>query len=803
MVEIIKDKSNEDELINSGGEITQDQLNNIKLIERPIYNKLPEKEKPDWTRYSPSLTSEAMLLALNSVNEMIGIFNQLGPMISKLSPLTQGGMDLVNGMGFMNLVEAVKAPVEAAKALESIIGTIAGTPIVSIVAEPLKLILGLIASLAGIIYSLIMNPLQLIQAYYKAIKAIDLTELKERMSTETSPNLSLLTTELETINIPDEEIKDFFVTNVKSMVDMVATMTTMLDQALAIEETMDALNEADKNTREVLKAINTMGLSWIAPGLKELFDVMEVDFDKITKELDNSESYKKKAEKFTKSANDFLNNLPQKYIKVSDLELMKNYEKEQENKKKYQNGYKDGYDEGEEKFEEYLENHVENQDVGMVNVLDMDAFKKVEWAKLKEEFITNEKDDNWINGYEKGFGDGFQAMYENIDKKEYNEGYEDGSDQGIDDCRDVCDEEGTDKFKGNAEGTEITNYIVKMLQKTDFNDKSSPYHSGYTEGYDKAFREEYKKLLGGDYDEGYEDGLKRGEKDCEKLYDENGADVFKNSDLDEDIERDLTIELNLMGFFGENGSLKDESEKYQNGYTDGYTKAYREALVNLQKEDAEEGKEDGIDEGEDVCDEFLIEKSSTYILGITLDQTNKKTNKTDLNTSLTNTKTSIDKDIKKNSVYKDSYKSGVWEGFVTSILKNQQKMQKAVDEANQKNGETAGHTAGKTAGSTACSTYNDGAYKKLKEDADAGKVNINGMIVGSSYFERWYVRLTYFGNNHDSVKPTNSEVQNTQAEALKDKTQPYIDGYLEGYDIGWTKGYYEKLKTLKKPESAS
>lgn len=411
MVEIIKDKTNEEDIIKSGSEKMQDQLNDIKLIERPEYNALSDKEKTDWTRYSPSLTSEAMLLTLNSVNEMIGIFNQLGPMISKLSPLTKGGMNLVNATGFMDLVEMIKIPVETAKSLQGLIETISSTPIVSIVAEPLKMIVGLIASLAGLVYAMIMNPCQMIAAYYQAIKAIDLTELKEIMDTKTAPNLGLLTTELETINIPDEEIKEFIMTNVKSIVEMVNSMKEMLEQALAIEETMNALNEADKNTREVLKAINTMGLSWVVPGLKELLDTMEVNFEEVKNSLDNSNEYKKNAQKFTNSANDFLNNLPQKYIKVSDFELMKNYEIQVEVDKQYNDGKEDGYNEGSDEFEDFYEEFIEKNPGQDMSV----EYKESKKTEILDKKIVEyaKKDDNWIAGYKEGFTKAFDNAYNN------------------------------------------------------------------------------------------------------------------------------------------------------------------------------------------------------------------------------------------------------------------------------------------------------------------------------------------------------------------------------------------------------
>ena len=56
--------ANDEKIQESGGENQTDDINNIKLIDNNEYNKLSEKEKPNWTKYSPSLSSQAMVLAM-------------------------------------------------------------------------------------------------------------------------------------------------------------------------------------------------------------------------------------------------------------------------------------------------------------------------------------------------------------------------------------------------------------------------------------------------------------------------------------------------------------------------------------------------------------------------------------------------------------------------------------------------------------------------------------------------------------------------------------------------------------------
>ena len=766
MVEIIKDKTNEEDVIKSGSEKMQDQLNDIKLIERPEYNALSDKEKTDWIRYSPSLTSEAMLLALNSVNEMIGIFNQLGPMISKLSPLTKGGMNLVNATGFMDLVEMIKIPVETAKSLQGLIETISSTPIVSIVAEPLKMIVGLIASLAGLVYAMIMNPYQMIASYCQAIKAIDLTELKERMDTKTAPNLGLLTTELETINIPDEEIKEFVMTNVKSIVEMVNSMKEMLEQALAIEETMDALNEADKNTREVLKAINTMGLSWVAPGLKELLDTMEVNFEEVKNSLDKTNEYKKDAQKFTNSANDFLNNLPQKYIKASDFELMKNYEIQVEVDKQYNDGKEDGYNEGSDEFEDFYDEFTETNP-GKQMSIEYKEEKKAEILKTKMEKYVKE-DSNWLRGYEKGFQEAIDEAYTNQLEYEKKKGQKAGSKQAKKDCEDECEGEKIDDFDSEHVLQNKINELLSIILK-EISKESKDYIEGYKQGYTETFITEVENLRLRDEKQGYEDGYEKGQEYMEFLCEKLTLDTFDEGTITDQANKKLETTKH------KNKSLKyiigytlDENNEYPYGYTTGFMKGFTEQLDVRKEEDGDDGYKQGKKDGKYGCEKYLSTKSDAEILALTTAQINEQIMTIDV---------SIDS-AKYSSIYIKKRTEGVNEGFMDVYNER-------LEEIYEKQGKSNGESDGRIKGINDCNTFNGEYYKTYPNES-------------KDYLDRWYVKLTYFGNNHDDVKPSNSQIKELQKEQLKDKPAIYIETYVESYDKGYTNGYYEQLNALKK-----
>lgn len=577
--------ANDEKIQESGGENQTDDINNIKLIDKPEYNKLPEKEKPNWTKYSPSLSSQAMVLAMKSTNGMTDIFNQFGPLLSKITPLTGGKLDAINTGGFIQLLEAIEPPIKIAEKFTSMLEPLDNEFTKPVIA-PLETLAGLIGSLAGLVYVLIMNPYNMLSSYIQVLDDIEWDKLKEKFDTETTPNMELLSMQMDETVIPDKDMKQYFNDNIKSMTEMTSTMNDITQSVTKVRETMERLKKVDEDARTILKAMNTMGLSVLLPKIKKLSEKLEINYAKIKEEMDKSNKYKKDAKKFAGSANNFLNNLPQKYILVSDLEKLKKMEEEQKNKKIYNDGHEKGYKEGGKSCEEYLD---KLDNINDVDLKEMERFYLEELQKKKTEYEEKEEV-IWINGYEIGFKKGFYDRYDNAQKYEEKEGYDDGYDDGESACKKYIKNFNTSTLSEE----QLQAYINKMISQTNLSDKSSFYQSGYYDGYEKGFMDKLETYRADDKEEGYDDGYDDGYDGCKN---------FLKGKSDEEI-RNIT-EIQIMEEITQIVVNKDNSkmstyyqEQYHLGVQAGFLKEYESKLKDSLEEEREQGYDDGRKAGE-------------------------------------------------------------------------------------------------------------------------------------------------------------------------------------------------------------
>lgn len=491
----------DEEIVNTGGEENVDAIENIKLIDMEEYNSLKKSEQEKYVVYNPGLTSEAYAMLLTQANNIVDLFNQIGPMMSKLSPLTQGGMDLLNADAFVNLINAVKVPADLAQQLGSLIGTISSTPVVSIVAKPLELICGAVGALAGLVYALVMNPYNMLSAYYSAIKQLDLETLKNSFSKESIPNLEIAKMELNEVVIPDPDIKSYVDNGINDTMQMVDNATQMLDTAVNLETTMESLQTADKQMRTYLKTINTMGMNWLLPQIQQLCDILELNYEAIADALCNNHftSFENMA---SNHVNGFMNNLPLKFIHVNDLELLKTHQQKQQQKDDYQSGNDDGYDDGEDLFEEYLEQF---ETITDINEVEMWKYRDEKLEEKVKELEKDEENTYYISGYREGFKKGFEESYEKSKKSDYDRGYDDGLDEGEEDCEKMVSKMGASVLN---DSTTIEEYMTKMIQDKKHNDKSQDYKDGYSIGY----KESFNKALNESKEDERKDGLKAGKK---------------------------------------------------------------------------------------------------------------------------------------------------------------------------------------------------------------------------------------------------------------------------------------------------
>ena len=331
---------NDSAIVENGGELNTDDYSDIKLINKTEYDSLKDTEKPLWVRYSPSLQSQAYAQWIAAQNEMVKLFGELGPVFDKLMPFTKGGMTL-QPIPLTNLINAIKSVTSIAETMGSVVESIASAPVISVIAEPLRNLFGLVGALGGMIYALYMNPYQFIEPYVSAIKAVDLSNLKEQFNAETTPNLDLYTTKVEEIPIPDPDIK----AEIEAAKNQIKNLKPTAEDMLATAEALDEAAKALEGIPETLQAVATMGCSW---PFNAALDEFNIKFDQT--KLPNVDP-NNQAMQWANNVNTLVNKLPAKYIKVSDLEKLKSQEKPQQTpipptpdtNEDYLNGINDGY----------------------------------------------------------------------------------------------------------------------------------------------------------------------------------------------------------------------------------------------------------------------------------------------------------------------------------------------------------------------------------------------------------------------------------------------------------------------------
>lgn len=322
MVEIVPNQKGEtvkedkeEEIIENGGEITTDDISSIKLIEKQEYNALPDNEKELWVKYNPSITSLAYAKLLTSQNELTEQFNKLGALLNK-APSMKSLDDLIDAI---KPIEAISKLVDP---LISTINTISSTPVVNVVAKPLEDLLKMIGAVAALLFTMFRNPYTMIKEYQQALESIDIDGIKEYFEGEATPNLELAQMELKEVVIPDDEVKQYVDDNINKLNEQKEIVTAAIDTA-------EILKETEKKAEEVQTAIETSTLV-ISAGTAELMKkAITESFNKMVDET--IKDYSKDANAMASGVNNFINMMPQKYIKVSDLEKLKNAEKPKDN----------------------------------------------------------------------------------------------------------------------------------------------------------------------------------------------------------------------------------------------------------------------------------------------------------------------------------------------------------------------------------------------------------------------------------------------------------------------------------------
>lgn len=304
------EENKEEEIIKNGGEITTDDINDIKLIDRKAYESLNNNEKEQWVKYNPSLTSQAYTKMLTTQNQMVEAFNKLSSVTSKMP-----NANMVEQLD--KAMKPINAVADKIDPLVSAINDIAGMPIVGVVAQPLLDLLTVIGGVSAMLYTMVSNPYNMLMEYKTAIESIDIDGLKEYFEGEQTENLELTQMEMKELVIPDKEIKDYVDKGVNNL-------KVSQEQMKAAIQTCELMKKIKNDAETIENTINTtMTVFGILSGNATTI-AQQVVVDQFNETFaEKAEDYSKDAQKMAKSTNDFIHNLPQKYIKISDLEKLK------------------------------------------------------------------------------------------------------------------------------------------------------------------------------------------------------------------------------------------------------------------------------------------------------------------------------------------------------------------------------------------------------------------------------------------------------------------------------------------------
>ena len=305
-------------LVEDGAEKDTDNIDEIKTISNAQYKSLSEEEQKQYVRYNPSLQSMVFSEYLALQNQLINGFNTLGPAIDKMSVLS-------NITFLSNIASELQTVGAAFKSAADTIKNLESVEIIGDLAKPVTSVVKMVGSLCALIVVSMTNPYNQLMAYKDAFKQIDFTEYKKLFeSTEETPSISeqlaLKQSEMTKIHIPSEEIKNKYneqmavvnsqLTEIQNAYNSIQMVDSLLTSLEAIQTTLDA-------STAVISFGSTTALQ---QAYKDGYESAKESY---------SEDYTKKAQKMAKDINDFSSKLPIEWIKISDLEKLKQMEDEQ------------------------------------------------------------------------------------------------------------------------------------------------------------------------------------------------------------------------------------------------------------------------------------------------------------------------------------------------------------------------------------------------------------------------------------------------------------------------------------------
>lgn len=305
-------------LVEDGAEKQTDNADEIKTISNAQYKSLTEEEQKQYVRYNPSLQSMAFSEYLALQNQLVNGFNTIGPAIDKMSVLSNITFLSSIASELQTVGAAFKSAADTIKSLESV-------EIIGTLAKPVTSVVKMVGSLCALIVVSMTNPYNQLMAYKDAFEQIDFTEYKKLFeSTPDTPSISeqlaLKQSEMSKIHIPSEEIKNKYNEQIAAVNSQLTEIQNAYNSIQVVDSLLSSL-EAVQNTLDASTAVISFGSTTaLQQAYKAGYEAAKESY---------SEDYTKKAQNMAKDINDFSSKLPIEWIKISDLEKLKQMEDKQ------------------------------------------------------------------------------------------------------------------------------------------------------------------------------------------------------------------------------------------------------------------------------------------------------------------------------------------------------------------------------------------------------------------------------------------------------------------------------------------
>lgn len=305
-------------LVEDGAEKQTDNADEIKTISNAQYKSLSEEEQKQYVRYNPSLQSMAFSEYLALQNQLVNGFNTLGPAIDKMSVLSNITFLSSIASELQTVGAAFKSAADTIKSLESV-------EIIGTLAKPVTSVVKMVGSLCALIVVSMTNPYNQLMAYKDAFEQIDFTEYKKLFeSTPDTPSISeqlaLKQSEMSKIHIPSEEIKNKYNEQIAAVNSQLTEIQNAYNSIQVVDSLLSSL-EAVQTTLDASTAVISFGST------TALQQAYKAGYEEAKESY--SEDYTKKAQNMAKDINDFSSKLPIEWIKISDLEKLKQMEDKQ------------------------------------------------------------------------------------------------------------------------------------------------------------------------------------------------------------------------------------------------------------------------------------------------------------------------------------------------------------------------------------------------------------------------------------------------------------------------------------------